>query len=129
MISCEGTKMNTVTKYSIYQKVGGKLNKKIMDKCLDFNRLKKSAKLMDIYKNGVFVLESEAEEFRFLDFAINDFCLGSKNAVYIYRDEIWPKNDIERRYYTTPIGSEKRLVSSILTLETPTNHIEVAGHE
>lgn len=121
--------MDTVTKYSICQKVGRKLNKKIMDKCLDFNRLKKSAKLMDIYKNGVFVLESEAEEFQFLDFAINDFCLGNKNAVGIYRDEIAPKNDIERRYYTTTIGSEKRLVSSILTLETPTNHIGVAGHE
>jgi hypothetical protein len=38
---------------------------------------------------------------------------------------------IEQRYYTTPIGNEKRLANSILTLETltPSNHTEVPDHE
>lgn len=40
-----------------------KLNKKRMDKCFEYNQVKKSEKLMDIYKNRVFVLGSENEEF------------------------------------------------------------------
>lgn len=36
---------------------------------------------------------------------------------------------IEQRYYTTPIGNEKRLANSVMKLESPTNHTGVNGHE
>jgi len=88
--------MDLVEKYKQYRKIGMKLNHKIMDKCLDRDTLKKSAQLLGIIKDGVFVFQSDDETNVLMDFALNDYRFINKNAIERYRKKFGWDNEIER---------------------------------
>lgn len=88
--------MNLVEKYKKYRKIGMKLNHKMMDKCLDRDVLKKSAKLLDMVKGGTFVFDSEDETSVLMDFALNDYRFVNENIVEKYRKKFGWKNEIEK---------------------------------
>jgi len=85
-----------IEKYKTYRKIGMKLNHKIMDKCLDRDTLKKSAKLLGIIRKGVFVFENEDETSVLMDFALNDYRFANKTVVERYREKYSWKNKVEK---------------------------------
>jgi len=88
--------MNSIEKYKKYRRIGMKLNHKIMDKCLDRDTLKKSAKLLGIIQKGTFVFDNEDETSVLMDFALNDYRFINKNVVERYREKFGWKNEIEK---------------------------------
>jgi len=88
--------MDLVNKYKKYRKIGMKFNHRIMDKCLDRETLKKSAKLLGIVRSGTFVFDSEDETSVLMDFALNDYRFVNKNVVERYRKKFGWKNEVEK---------------------------------
>ena len=88
--------MSLVEKYKKYRKIGMKFNHRIMDKCLDRETLKKSAKLLGIIQKGIFVFDSDDETSVLMDFALNDYRFVNKTVVERYREKFGWKNDIEK---------------------------------
>jgi len=111
--------MNSIEKYKKYRKVGMKLNHRIMDKCLDRDTLRKSAKLLGIIQKGTFVFDNEDETSVLMDFALNDYRFINKNVVERYREKFGWKNEIEKDIFDALSASYTSLfnITSISRLE------------
>jgi len=97
--------MNLIEKYKYYRKIGMKLNHTILDKCLDRDTLKKSAKLLGIERKGVLVFDNEDETSVLMDFAMHDFRFINKTIVERYKEKFGGKNEIEKEILDAQIAS------------------------
>ena len=92
-------KENTATvieKYKEYRKVSKELNNKIMEKCLDPDVFKKSARLLGATEGEVLVLDNEDEMSVLMDFALREYKVNKQTTVEIYREKIGGENEIEK---------------------------------
>jgi hypothetical protein len=101
--------------YKGYRRVGRELMTKVMNASLSRDALGRSAKLLGISSGGVFVFDSEEEMAVLMDFALNDYRTGSKNAIELYSAAKGPANEVEREIlagYASAYTSLFRIVST-----------------
>ena len=69
---------------------------KVMKASLSRDALGRSAKLLGISSGGVFVFDSEEEMAVLMDFALNDYRTGGKNAIELYSETRRSANEVEK---------------------------------
>lgn len=109
--------MTTQEKYKLFRNAGIELNHKIMNKSLGRDVLMKSARLLGIVHGDTIVFDSEDETSVLMDFALNDYPLGNKNTVEIYREEIGWQNEVEKEILDALLSSYTSLFKVISILE------------
>jgi len=109
--------MTIQEKYKLFRKAGKELNHKIMKKSLGRDVLMKSARLLGIVHGDTIVFDSEDETSVLMDFALNDYPLGNKNIVEIYREEIGCQNEVEKEILDALLSSYTSLFKVISILE------------
>ncbi len=87
--------MTIIEKYKEYRKTGRELNQKIMNECLDWNTLIKSARLLGIARGETLIFEHEEETNVLMDFAMHDYRVNKQNTIKIYREKIGWENEVE----------------------------------
>ena len=88
---------------------------KVMNASLSRDALGRSAKLLGISSGGVFVFDSEEEMAVLMDFALNDYRIGGKNAIELYSATKGSANEIERELlagYASARTSLFRIIST-----------------
>lgn len=109
--------MTIQEKYKLFRNAGIELNHKIMKKSLGRDVLMKSARLLGIAQGDTIVFDSEDETSVLMDFALNDYPLGNKNAVEIYREEAGWQNEVEKEILDALLSSYTSLFKVISILE------------
>jgi hypothetical protein len=128
----KGNTANVIEKYKEYRKVSKELNHKIMDKCLDPDVFKKSARLLGAARGDILVLDTEDEMNILMDFALREYRANKKTTVEIYQEKIGGENEIEKEILDAFISSYTSLFKIIsiskteksLTLEDRLNQKE-----
>jgi hypothetical protein len=109
--------MTIQEKYKLFRKASKELNHKIMKKSLDRDVLMKSARLLGIAHGDILVFDSEDETSVLMDFALNDYPLGNKNTVEIYREKIGWQNEVEKEILDALLSSYTSLFNVVSILE------------
>jgi hypothetical protein len=101
----EKTTTDIIEKYKEYRKISKELNNKIMDKCLDPDVFKKSARLLGAARGDVLILDDEDEMNILMDFALREYKVNKQTTVEIYREKIGWENEIEKEILDAFISS------------------------
>ncbi|MFN3742058.1 MAG: hypothetical protein ACK4VW_05245 [Anaerolineales bacterium] len=103
--------------YQRYRKVNRDLNHKIIDAYINRALIEKSARMLNLWKNGVLILESEDDINVLMDFALYEIRQADgKNLVERYAEEKGGSNAIERELLTAMVKARTGLfkVSQVL---------------
>jgi hypothetical protein len=92
----EKTTTGIIEEYKKYRKISKELNNKIMDKCLDPDVFKKSARLLGAARGDTLILDSEDELDILMDFALREYKVNKQTTVEIYREKIGGENETEK---------------------------------
>jgi len=109
--------MTIQEKYKLYRKVGKELNHKIMKICLDRDGLMKSARFLGIAHEDILVFNTEDETSVLMDFALNDYPVGNKNTIEIYREKTGWQNEVEKEILDALLSSYTSLFKIVSILE------------
>jgi len=104
---------NVIEKYKEYRKISKELNHKIMDKCLDPDVFKKSARLLGAARGDILVLDNEDEMSILMDFALREYRVNKQTTVEIYQKKIGGENEIEKEILDAFISSYTSLFKII----------------
>jgi len=96
---------NVIEKYKEYRKISKELNNKIIDKCLDPDVFKKSARLLGAAQGDILVLDTEDEMNVLMDFALREYRVNKQTTVEIYREKVGGENEIEKEILDAFISS------------------------
>jgi hypothetical protein len=107
-----------IEKYTEYRKVSKELNHKIMDKCLDPDVFKKSARLLGATQGEVLVLDNEDEMSVLMDFALREYKVNKQTTVEIYGEKIGGENEIEKEILDAFVSSYTSLFRIISISKT-----------
>ncbi len=94
-----------IEKYKEYRKISKELNNKIMDKCLDPDVFKKSARLLGAARGDTLILDNEDELNILMDFALREYKINKQSTVEIYREKVGWENEIEKEILDAFISS------------------------
>jgi hypothetical protein len=108
----------TIEKYKEYRKISKELNHKIMDKCLDPDFFKKSARLLGAVQGDILVLDSEDEMNILMDFALREYKVNKQTTVEIYQEKIGGENEIENEILHAFVSSYTSLFKIISISKT-----------
>ncbi|MFZ3168731.1 MAG: hypothetical protein WA130_14035 [Candidatus Methanoperedens sp.] len=97
--------IDIIEKYKEYRKISKELNHKIMDKCLDPDVFKRSARLLGAARGDVLILYNEDEMNILMDFALREYKVNKQTTVEIYREKIGWENEIEKEILDAFISS------------------------
>lgn len=107
--------MTLIEKYKKYRKIGLELNHKMIDNCLDRDALMKSAGLLGIVRRGTMVFDREEEMSVLMDFFLNEYQVGTKNYVEIYKEKVGGQNEIEKEILDALLSSYTSLFKILST--------------
>lgn len=79
--------MSLVDRYKMYREANRKLNHRVMKACLERDAFMSSANLLGIAKGDAVFLDSMDETDVLMDFALNDYTVGGRNAVQTYQEK------------------------------------------
>lgn len=79
--------MGLVDRYKMYREASRKLNRKIMNACLEHDAIMCAANLLGITEGNSVLFDNEYQTDVLMDFALNDYTTSDKNAVQIYREK------------------------------------------
>jgi len=108
--------MALIRDYKRYREVGQRLCDKIMRRALSERALNESGTLLGILRQGVFVFHREEDMNVLMDFALNEYKSGTKNAVQIYREKFGWKNDLEKELLDSLLSSYTSLFKIVSVL-------------
>ncbi len=109
---------NVIEKYKEYRKISKELNHKIMNASLDRDVFMKSARLLDVARGDILVLENEGEMNILMDFALREFKVNKQTTVEIYREKIGGENEIEKEILDAFVSSYASLFKIISISKT-----------
>jgi hypothetical protein len=85
-----------IAKYDLYRKRAMALNNKLIQSCLDRDRLLRAAEQLGMVEGGKIVFSGEQESDVLMDFALNDFREGGMTAVERYAEKAGGADEIEK---------------------------------
>lgn len=85
-----------IAKYDLYRKKGMALNNKLIQACLDRDRLLRAAEQLGMVEGGKIVFSGEQESDVLMDFALYDFREEGQTAVERYAEKAGGEDEIEK---------------------------------